>query len=63
MTFDAMNAATGPYAKRIFEEMLGAKAGTVIHGTPLPDFGGLHPEPNLVYANKKLAEQASFFVT
>lgn len=50
MTFDAMNAVTGPYAKYIFEEKLGAAPGTVIHGTPLPDFGGLHPEPNLVYA-------------
>lgn len=49
-TFDAMNAVTGPYAKHLFEEVLGAKEGSVIHGTPLPDFGGLHPEPNLVYA-------------
>ncbi len=50
MIFDAMNAVTGPYARRIFEEMLGAPAGTVRNGTPLPDFGGLHPEPNLTYA-------------
>ena len=50
MTFDAMNAVTGPYAKYIFEGILGASTGTVINGTPLPDFGGLHPEPNLVYA-------------
>ncbi len=50
MTFNAMNAVTGPYAKYIFEELLGAESGTVINGTPLPDFGGLHPEPNLVYA-------------
>lgn len=50
MTFDAMNAVTGPYAKYIFEELLGAEKGTVVHGIPLPDFGGLHPEPNLVYA-------------
>ena len=57
MTFDAMNAVTGPYAKRIFEDLLGAPSGTVIHGTPLPDFGGLHPEPNLVYA-KELVDLA-----
>lgn len=50
MSYDAMNAVTGPYAKRIFEDILGAPKGTVIHGTPLPDFGGLHPEPNLTYA-------------
>ena len=57
MTFDAMNAVTGPYAKHIFETVLGAPKGTVIHGIPLPDFGGLHPEPNLVYA-KELVDLA-----
>ncbi|MEO8757208.1 MAG: alpha-D-glucose phosphate-specific phosphoglucomutase [Devosia sp.] len=50
MRFDAMHAVTGPYAHRIFEDMLGAAAGTVVNGTPLPDFGGHHPDPNLVYA-------------
>jgi phosphoglucomutase len=50
MIFDAMNAVTGPYAHHILEERLGALAGTVIHGTPLEDFGGHHPDPNLVYA-------------
>ena len=48
--FDAMNAVTGPYAIRIFEEILGAAKGSVIRATPLPDFGGLHPDPNLIYA-------------
>src|SRR5688572_27163391 len=50
MRFDAMHAVTGPYARRILEEMLGAPKGTVINGTPSPDFGGGHPDPNLVYA-------------
>src|SRR5690606_10459892 len=50
MRFDAMHAVTGPYAHRILEDMLGAPAGTVINGTPLPDFGGGHPDPNLVHA-------------
>ena len=50
MRFDAMHAVTGPYAKRILEEMLGAPDGTVINGVPSPDFGGGHPDPNLVYA-------------
>jgi phosphoglucomutase len=50
MRFDAMHAITGPYAKAILEEALGAAPGTVINGTPLPDFGGHHPDPNLVYA-------------
>lgn len=48
--FDGMNAVTGPYAKTIFEDILGAPAGSVIHAVPLPDFGGIHPEPNLVHA-------------
>ncbi len=50
MRFDAMHAVTGPYAHRILEGMLGAPAGTVVNGTPSPDFGGGHPDPNLVYA-------------
>lgn len=50
MRFDAMAAVTGPYATTIIEKTLGAPAGTVINGTPLPDFGGHHPDPNLVYA-------------
>ncbi len=50
MQFDAMHAVTGPYAKAIIEGLLGAPEGTVINGVPLPDFGGGHPDPNLVYA-------------
>jgi len=50
MTFDAMSAVTGPYARHILEERLGAPRGTVINGEPLPDFGGHHPDPNLVHA-------------
>lgn len=52
MAFDAMNAVTGPYAIEIFERLLGAAAGTVRNGVPLPDFGGGHPDPNLVHAHK-----------
>ena len=50
MKFDAMSAVTGPYAHRILEDVLGAPIGTVINGTPLPDFGHHHPDPNLVHA-------------
>ena len=50
MRFDAMCAVTGPYAREILETRLGAAPGTVINGTPLPDFGGLHPDPNPVWA-------------
>ena len=44
--FDAMHAVTGPYAKAILEDELGAPPGTVLNGEPLPDFGGGHPDPN-----------------
>ncbi|MGD0641580.1 MAG: alpha-D-glucose phosphate-specific phosphoglucomutase [Roseiarcus sp.] len=50
MRFDAMHAVTGPYAHAILEGELGAPAGAVVNGTPLPDFGGHHPDPNLTYA-------------
>ena len=52
MKFDALGAITGPYARRILEEMLGFPVGTVMNGTPLPDFGGHHPDPNLVHAKE-----------
>ena len=52
MRFDAMSAITGPYATAILEGMLGAPAGTVMNATPLPDFGGHHPDPNLVHAKE-----------
>ena len=52
MRFDAMNAVTGPYAKKIFEDILGAAKGSVVNYKPLPDFGGLHPDPNMVYAKE-----------
>lgn len=48
---DAMHAVTGPYAHAIFEQRFGAPAGTVKNGVPLEDFGGGHPDPNLVYAH------------
>ncbi|AFY61352.1 alpha-D-glucose phosphate-specific phosphoglucomutase [Synechococcus sp. PCC 6312] len=54
--FDAMHAVTGPYGRRIFEERLGAPAGTVQAGFPLEDFGGGHPDPNLVYAHDLVAQ-------
>ncbi len=52
MVFDAMSAVTGPYAKEIIEGRLGAPAGTVRNFIPLPDFGGHHPDPNLVHAKE-----------
>ena len=51
LAFDAMHAVTGPYAKRVFEDLLGAPAGSVRNGIPLEDFGKGHPDPNLTYAH------------
>jgi phosphoglucomutase len=50
MAFDAMHAVTGPYATRIFVELLGAPVSSVHNASPLEDFGGGHPDPNLIYA-------------
>jgi len=60
MRFDAMHAVTGPYAHAILEERLGAPPGTVMNGTPLPDFGGGHPDPNLTYAAELVAAMSGF---
>ena len=55
LSFDAMHAVTGPYAHEILEARLGAPAGTVVNGTSLPDFGGHHPDPNMVHADALFA--------
>ncbi|MCM2398459.1 alpha-D-glucose phosphate-specific phosphoglucomutase [Rhizobium sp. S95] len=59
MVFDAMSAVTGPYAKEIIERRLRAPEGTVRNFTPLPDFGGHHPDPNLVHAKELYDEMMS----
>jgi phosphoglucomutase len=56
LLFDAMHAITGPYARRILVDMLGASPESVINATPLEDFGGHHPDPNLAHA-RELAER------
>lgn len=58
MCFDAMHAVTGPYAVEILEKQLGAAQGTVINATPLEDFGGGHPDPNLVHAKDLVAKMS-----
>ncbi len=52
MVFDAMHAVTGPYAKAVLQDLLGAPEGTVINGIPLPDFNGGHPDPNPIWAHE-----------
>ncbi len=56
MRFDAMHAVTGPYAKAILEDRLGAAEGTVVNGTPSPDFGNGHPDPNPIWAKTLMDE-------
>jgi phosphoglucomutase len=51
LRFDAMCAITGPYAVEILERRLGAAPGSVVNATPLPDFGGMHPDPNPTWAS------------
>jgi phosphoglucomutase len=55
LCFDAMNAITGPYARTILEQCLGAPAGTVLRGESMEDFGGKHPDPNLAHAPELVA--------
>lgn len=52
LRFDAMHAITGPYAKHLLEEILGAAPGSVFNATPLEDFGGGHPDPNMAHAQE-----------
>ncbi|KAL1868358.1 Phosphoglucomutase-2 [Paecilomyces lecythidis] len=50
--FDGMHGVTGPYGVDIFQKELGLPASSTQNTTPLPDFGGGHPDPNLVYAHE-----------
>ena len=56
LRFDAMCAITGPYAVEILENRLGAERGSVVNRVPLPDFGGMHPDPNPVWAKTLMDE-------
>lgn len=49
--FDALNGVTGPYGVAIFEKELGLPSSSTQNCIPSPDFGGGHPDPNLVYAH------------
>jgi phosphoglucomutase len=59
MRMDSMCAVTGPYAVEILENRLGAPKGTCINATPLPDFGGMHPDPNPTWAKALMDEMFS----
>ena len=59
MRMDSMCAVTGPYAVEILEKRLGAAKGTCVNATPLPDFGGMHPDPNPTWAKALMDEMFS----
>lgn len=59
MRMDSMCAVTGPYAVEILENRLGAAQGTCVNATPLPDFGGMHPDPNPTWAKALMDEMFS----
>lgn len=50
--FDGMHGVTGPYGVDIFVKELGLPASSTMNCVPKPDFGGGHPDPNLVYAHE-----------
>lgn len=59
LCFDAMNAITGPYAKEILVRRLGVPESSLMNAVPLPDFGGVHPDPNPAYAKNLFAKMFS----
>lgn len=59
LRFDAMHAVTGPYAKKILEDTLGAVNGSVVNAIPSENFGGGHPDPNPVWAKTLIDEMMS----
>ena len=58
--FDALHGISGPYAIEIFHKIFGVDMSNLHNCNTLPDFGGLHPDPNLVHA-KKLVEILDVF--
>mmetsp|Transcript_6263 Transcript_6263/g.7069 ORF Transcript_6263/g.7069 Transcript_6263/m.7069 type:complete len:577 (+) Transcript_6263:75-1805(+) len=60
MIYDSMHGVAGPYAKKIFGEILGVEASRLLNANPSEDFNNGHPDPNLVYA-KELVEAMSIF--
>lgn len=49
--FDGLHGVTGPYGVAIFQKELGLPSSSTQNCQPSPDFGGGHPDPNLVYAH------------
>ena len=51
ISIDSLSAVTGPYARALFENYLGAPKGSIQNAIPLENFGGKHPDPNLINAS------------
>ena len=47
---DGMGGVAGPYAHALFVQELGLEPSCLRGCTPSEDFGGGHPDPNLIYA-------------
>jgi phosphoglucomutase len=52
LKFDAMHAVTGPYAREILVNRLGAPASSLMNCEVSETFCGGHPDPNLTYAHE-----------
>ena len=48
--FDGLHGISGPYAIEIFHNIFGVDMKNLYNCNTLPDFGGFHPDPNLVHA-------------
>ncbi len=55
LKFDGMHAVTGPYAKELFVNRLGAPQSCLMNCEVSETFGGGHPDPNLTYAHELVA--------
>eukprot|EP00744_Colponema_vietnamica_P012356 GILI01017356.1.p1 GENE.GILI01017356.1~~GILI01017356.1.p1 ORF type:complete len:637 (+),score=162.11 GILI01017356.1:54-1964(+) len=54
---DGLSGIAGPYIQKVFVDILQVGSNVVIeNSTPLADFGGGHPDPNLTYAKNLVAK-------
>lgn len=62
--FDGMNGVTSEYFKTLAIQEFGLTENNIQNCKSLPDFGGLHPDPNLTYARQLIdrveSEKISF---
>jgi len=59
---DGMHGVAGPYATKIFGEIMGCDPKNLLNCIPKEDFGNGHPDPNLTYAHS-LVEKMDVFKT